>query len=76
MMREMSSQHMDEWIAFYQIEPWGLAVIDNLLAHFKALTVNMNLPKGKKRYKQEKFLLWPEKENKQEASFEDPLDNM
>lgn len=56
MLREMSSDQFLEWIAFYQLEPWGMASLDWMLAHFKALYVNSQLKKGKKPYKVEKFL--------------------
>lgn len=50
-----------EWIAYYQLEPWGMASLDWIFAHFKALFVNSNLKKGKKAYKPEKFLTFGEK---------------
>ena len=74
MLREMTSQQLDEWIAFYRIEPWGLMVWDSLFAHFKAIMVNMNLPKGKGKIKPEKFLLWPEKTQRVDAELGDPDD--
>ena len=70
MLREMTSQQVDEWIAFYRIEPFGLAVWDNLCAHFKALFAAANTPKGKPREKLEKFLLWPDKPKQVDATFE------
>ena len=56
MLREMSSGQLMEWIAFYQLEPWGMAALDWMIAHFKALFVNSNLKKGKRPFKPEKFL--------------------
>ena len=76
MLREISCGQLDEWIAFYQLEPWGLAVIDNLFAHFKAIFVNMNLPKGKMRMKPEKFLLWPDKPRRVDSELGEPDDFM
>jgi len=70
MLREMSSQQVDEWIAFYRLEPWGLAVLDNLFAHFKALFVRANMPKGKTPPKPEKLLLWPEQIKRTDAVLE------
>lgn len=72
MLREMSAQQVDEWIAFYQIEPWGLQVIDGIFAHLKALIANMNLQKGKPRIKAEKFLLWPERKARIDAELGEP----
>ena len=70
MLREMSSAQLDEWIAFYGMEPWGLAVWDALFAHFKALFAAANTPKGKHREMPEKFLLWPDKPKQIDATFE------
>ena len=47
MLRQMTSAQLDEWIAFYRLEPWGLAVLDMLVASIKALIININTPKGK-----------------------------
>ena len=58
MLREISCQQLDEWIAYYQMEPFGLEPIDSLLAHFKALFINANTPKGKQRYQPDKFLMY------------------
>ena len=60
MLREISAGQMDEWIAFYRIEPWGLAVLDLLFAHLKAIIANLLLPKGKTAHKAEDLRLWPE----------------
>ena len=60
MLREMTSRQLDEWIAFYGMEPWGLAVLDNLIASIKALIININLPRHKTRIRKlDKLLLWP-----------------
>lgn len=76
MLREMTTAQLDEWIAFYRIEPWGLAVIDNLIASIKALIININTPKGKPRIKKlEGLLLWPDKPKRTEAQLEDPKDD-
>ena len=74
MLREMSAQQADEWIAFYNVEPFGLAVWDNLLAHLKAVIAGIMTPKGKTPPKPEKFLLWPEKEKRIDAEL-DPQDD-
>ncbi len=61
MLREMTSQQFLEWIAYYQIEPWGTLTEDLEWAHWKALYVNGHLKKGKRPYKTEKFKLFAEK---------------
>ena len=60
MLREMSSDQFFEWAAFFQMEPWGMASLDYMIAHFKALFVNSNLKKGKRPFKPEKFLTFGE----------------
>lgn len=71
MLREMSSDQLYEWMAYYQLEPFGEVVLDYELAHFKALFVNSNLKKGKRPYKTEKFLLYGEKKNSAEAEWDE-----
>ena len=75
MLREMSSQQVDEWIAFYQIEPFGLAVLDNMMAHLKAVIAAIVTPKGKASPKPEKFLLWPERKAQRVDADLDPQDD-
>lgn len=76
MLREMTTAQLDEWIAFYRIEPWGLAVLDNLFAAVRALLININLPKGKPRIKKlDGLLLWPDKPKRVDATLDDPKDN-
>lgn len=71
MLREMSSEQYFEWIAFYQLEPFGMASLDYLFAHFKALFVNSNLKKGKRPYKSEKFLVFGKKKKGGEPAPDD-----
>jgi len=72
----MSCQQMDEWIAFYRLEPWGLAVLDILTASLKALIININTPKNKQKLKDvKKLLLWPEKVKRVDAEL-NPQDGM
>ena len=73
MLREMSSGQFFEWIAFWQLEPWGMASLDYMIAHFKALFVNSNLKKGKRPFKPEKFLTFGQNK-KSGAEAPDELD--
>ena len=76
MLREMTTAQLDEWIAFYRIEPWGLAVLDNLFAAVRALLININLPKGKPRIKKlDGLLLWPDKPKRVDATLDEPKDD-
>ena len=70
MMREMTAQQFDEWIAFYQLEPFGIMADDAIMAHWKAIYVNAHQKKGKPAIKAEKFLLFGEKKTDASALFE------
>jgi hypothetical protein len=70
MMREMTAQQFDEWIAYYQIEPFGILAEDALSAHWKAIYVNAHRKKGKQAMKTDKFLLFREKKADASALFE------
>lgn len=76
MLREMTSAQLDEWIAFYRIEPWGLAVLDAIAASIKALIVNINIPKNNPKVRRlEKLMLWPERAPKRiESTLDVPED--
>lgn len=54
----MTADQFDEWIAYYRLEPWGIEMLDWLIAHFKALFANANrdVKKKKKGYKPAEFL--------------------
>lgn len=67
MLREMSASQLFEWIAYYQLEPWGMVSMDYIMAHFKALFVNAFMKKGKRAPKVEKFLVFGRKKDPQEA---------
>ena len=71
MLREMSSDQFFEWAAFYQLEPFGMASLDYIIAHFKALFVNSNLKKGNRAYKVEKFLTFGKKKKGREMNPDD-----
>ena len=66
MLREMTAQQFDEWIAFYQLEPWGILADDALSAHWKAIYANAHRKKGKRAMRVDKFLLF--REEKKDAS--------
>jgi hypothetical protein len=61
MLREMTAQQFAEWIAYYQIEPFGTLSEDAEWAHWKSIYTNAHIRKGKPRIKTEKFLLYAEK---------------
>lgn len=71
MMREMTAQQFDEWIAFYQLEPFGILAEDALSAHWKTIYVNAHRKKGKPAMKMKKFLLFQEKKSDASKLFEE-----
>lgn len=68
MMREMTEQQFREWIAYYQIEPFGTLMTDSEWASWKALYANAHLRKGKRPFRTEKFLLFTGKDKEKDAS--------
>lgn len=76
MLREMTSAQLDEWIAFYRLEPWGLAVLDRFIASIKAVLININTPRGKPKIKKlDDLLLFPERKARIDAEL-DPQDDL
>ena len=71
MLREMTAQQFDEWIAYYQLEPFGILAEDVLSAHWKAIYVNAHRKKGKQAMKVDKFLLFKEQKKDASALFEE-----
>ena len=70
MLREITAQQFTEWIAFYQLEPFGILTVDEEWAHWKALYANSRLKKGKTPIKVQKFKLFGEKEKDASEIFE------
>ena len=60
MLREMTAEQFDEWIAYYQLEPFGILAEDAEWANWKAIYVNAHRKKGKRAIKPEKFLMFKE----------------
>lgn len=54
MLAEMSSHHFAEWMAYYQMEPFGAELLDLHLAKFEAMMASSQ--KDKKDPQQ--FRLW------------------
>ena len=70
MLREMTAEQFDEWIAYYQLEPFGILAEDALSAHWKAIYINAHREKGKRAKKVDKFLLFGEKEKSADDLYE------
>lgn len=58
MLSQISYKEFIEWLAYYQIEPFGILAEDAISAHWKAIWVNSHRPKGRSAKKVEKFLLF------------------
>lgn len=70
MLSEISNKEFIEWIAYYQLEPFGILAEDALSAHWKAIYVNSHRPKGKSAKKVEKFLLFQDEKKDASVLFE------
>lgn len=66
MLRAITADQLDEWIAYYRLEPFGVEMWDWLIAHFKALFANANRdPKKKgKGYSPGQLLCFPVRKGK------------
>ena len=71
MLREMTAQQFNEWIAYYQLEPFGILAEDAEWAHWKAIYTNAHLKKGKRAIKTEKFLMFQDKKIDASEYFEE-----
>lgn len=61
MLAQITGQQFIEWMAFYELDPWGDQRADLRMAEMLALTVNMNLRKGKKPATIQDFMHYAEK---------------
>ena len=75
MLSEISYKEFIEWIAYYQLEPFGILAEDALSAHWKAIYVNSQRGKGKRAQKVDKFLLFKEEQKDASALFEEHEDD-
>lgn len=57
-MEEMPSDVFTEWMAYYNLEPFGEEVIDHHLAQLTALLYNANKAKNSKSRTADDFRLW------------------
>lgn len=51
----LSSTEIAEWMAYYQLEPWGEARADLRIGQLSAMVYNMTRPKGKREAKWQDF---------------------
>ena len=76
MLREMTAQQFTEWIAYYQLEPFGTLMYDVEWATWKALYANAHMKKGKSTIKTKKFLLYGEKERDASELYENSTEDL
>lgn len=64
MLRHMSSKLLAEWMAFFQLEPFGYKSSLHGSAMVSAIIANVNRKKGAKAFQPDDFLPKEVKENK------------
>ena len=75
MLEEIPAQQFTEWLAYYQLEPWGILADDVLSAQWKAIYVNSLRKRGKQARKIKEFLMFGEKEKNAADIFEQEEDD-
>ena len=70
MLSQISYREFIEWLAYYQLEPFGILAEDAIAAHWKAIWVNSHRPKGRSAKKVEKFLLFKDEVKDASVLFE------
>lgn len=73
MLQEISADKFVEWMAFYEIDPWGEQRADLRAAQQMSIMVNMNLRKGAKPAKVADFMNFAEKPDPKPMSQEDSI---
>ena len=58
LLAEMSSRTLTEWMAYYNIEPFGDELLDVHMANVTAILANQNRKKNQKAMKPGDFRLW------------------
>ena len=71
MLDRIPSSMFSEWIAYYQLEPFGILAEDAISAHGKAMWANAQRKRGKPAFKIEKFLLYRDEKKDASALFEE-----
>ena len=56
MMERINSRELTEWIAYWQIEPWGEERADYRSGMIASVIANVNRGKGGRRYKPQDFM--------------------
>lgn len=58
MLRQMPAHLLTEWMAYYNLEPFGEEVMDHHLATMTAILFNANRPKKEKARQPKDYKLW------------------
>ncbi len=66
MLEEIPAQAFSEWIAYYQLEPFGMLAEDAMWSQWEAIYVNSHRKKGTHAKKIKDFLLF--RNEKKDAS--------
>ena len=75
MLSEISYREFVEWIAYFQLEPFGIVAEDAEWAHWKSIYVNSKRQRGQRAKKLDKFLLFKEPQKDASALFEEQEDD-
>lgn len=70
MLREMPEQQFTEWLAYYQLEPFGILAEDMIAAHWKAIYCNTHRGHGKQARKIKDYLIFREQQKDASELFE------
>lgn len=73
MLQEISADKFVEWMAFYELDPWGDQRADLRAAEHMAIVVNMNIPKGKKKVTIRDFMHYAEQPDPKPMSQEESI---
>lgn len=71
MLDSIPARTFSEWIAYYQLEPFGILAEDAISAHGKAMYANVHRKQGASAYKPEKFLIFKDEKKDASALFEE-----
>lgn len=71
MLDSIPARTLSEWIAYYQLEPFGILAEDAIAAHWKTMWVNTHRKHGTSAYKPDKFLTFREKQKDASTLFEE-----
>lgn len=76
LLAKMSSHTLTEWMAYYELEPFGDELLDVHLARLEAILINANRGQGESAKNEREFRLWKLDLQSSGAEFFESLKNM